>query len=59
MSRGELTNVREILGEEIRNATVGLQVNEEVPGKGSVLALDCEFVMVSRDEADIFADGTR
>lgn len=58
-SRSELTNMREILGEEDRNAAVGLQASEDAPRKGSLLGLDCEFVMVSRDEADIFADGTR
>lgn len=52
-------NVREVLGEEGRNAAVGLQEGEEAPGKGSLLGLDCEFVMVSREEADIFADGTK
>eukprot|EP00178_Gracilaria_changii_P021163 TRINITY_DN63032_c0_g1_i1.p1 TRINITY_DN63032_c0_g1~~TRINITY_DN63032_c0_g1_i1.p1 ORF type:complete len:1234 (+),score=167.62 TRINITY_DN63032_c0_g1_i1:168-3869(+) len=51
-------DVREVIGEENHNAAIGLQPDEEVPGKGTVLALDCEFVMVSRDEADIFGDGT-
>eukprot|EP00737_Agarophyton_chilense_P003649 gb/GEZJ01004326.1/.p1 GENE.gb/GEZJ01004326.1/~~gb/GEZJ01004326.1/.p1 ORF type:complete len:1275 (+),score=185.47 gb/GEZJ01004326.1/:389-3826(+) len=51
-------DVREVIGEEKHNAAIGLQSDEQVPGKGTVLALDCEFVMVARDEANIFGDGT-
>lgn len=58
-TRCKEVNVREVIGEGNRNAAIGLQTDEEPPGKGSVLALDCEFVMVSREEADIFGDGTR
>lgn len=50
-------NVREVLGTENRNAAVGLQIGEEVPGRGTLLGLDCEFVIVGRDIADIFGDG--
>lgn len=57
-SNNTLADVREVIGEENCNAAVGLQPDEEVPEKGTVLALDCEFVMVARDEADIFGDGT-
>lgn len=52
-------DAREVIGIGGHNAAVGLQDDEATPGKGSVLALDCEFVMVGRDEADIFCDGTR
>eukprot|EP00177_Eucheuma_denticulatum_P002958 GFKZ01005316.1.p1 GENE.GFKZ01005316.1~~GFKZ01005316.1.p1 ORF type:complete len:1287 (-),score=162.64 GFKZ01005316.1:648-4106(-) len=52
-------NVREVIGSENENAAVGLQENEEAPGKGSLLGLDCEFVMVGRDEAEIYGDGSR
>lgn len=52
-------SVRDIIGVENQNAAIGLQPDEEAPGKGTVLALDCEFVMVSREEADIFGDGSR
>lgn len=52
-------NVREVVGTESQNAAVGVQPGEEAPGRGSVLGLDCEFVMVGRDEADMFGDGTR
>lgn len=53
------TNVREVLGTEDQNAAVGLRPGEEVPGRGTLLGLDCEFVIVGRDVADIFGDGTR
>ncbi|KAI0561763.1 hypothetical protein FGB62_72g020 [Gracilaria domingensis] len=53
-----LVDVREVIGEKNHNEAIGLQPDEDVPGKGTVLALDCEFVMVSRDEADVFGDGT-
>lgn len=52
-------NVREVIGWEDENAAVGLQDDEEAPTKGSLLGLDCEFVMVGRDEAEIFEDGSR
>lgn len=52
-------SVRDVIGEENRNAAIGLQPDEDAPGKGTVLALDCEFVMVSREEADILGDGSR
>lgn len=52
-------NVREIIGSGNVNGAVGLQEDEEAPGKGSLLGLDCEFVMVGRDEAEIFGDGRR
>lgn len=58
-STSAAVNVAEVLGNESRNEALGLQADEEAPGKGSVLALDCEFVMVSRDEANIFPDGSR
>ncbi|KAI0557125.1 Ribonuclease H [Gracilaria domingensis] len=49
-------DVREVIGEEKHNEAIGLQPDEEVPG--TVLALNCEFVTVSRDEADVFGHGT-
>lgn len=52
-------NVREVIGTEDENNAIGLQDDEEAPGKGSLLGLDCEFVMVGRDEAEIFGDGSR
>lgn len=52
-------SVSEILGDENRNGAIGLGIDEEGLGKGCVLALDCEFVMVGREEADIFGDGSR
>lgn len=52
-------NVREVVGTENQNAAVGLQPDEEAPGRGSILGLDCEFVMVGREEADLFGDGSR
>ncbi|KAI0558618.1 Ubiquitin carboxyl-terminal hydrolase [Gracilaria domingensis] len=52
-----LVDVREVIGEENHNEAIGLQPDEAVPVEGTVLALDCEFVMVSRDEADVFGDG--
>lgn len=58
-NESQAVNVREVIGGEDRNGAIGLQEDEETPGKGTVFALDCEFVMVSRDEADIFEDGTR
>lgn len=50
---------RDILGRGGDNGAVGLGPDEEVPGPGTLLALDAEFVMVGRDEAHIFGDGTR
>lgn len=52
-------NVREVIGSENVNGAIGLEEDEEAPGKGSLLGLDCEFVMVGRDEAEIFGDGSR
>lgn len=52
-------NVREVIGSEDQNAALGLRDGEETPGRGTLLGLDCEFVMVGRDEAEIFGDGTR
>lgn len=53
------TSIRDVIGEEDHNVALGLKADEEIPGKGTVLALDCEFVMVGRDEAEIFGDGSR
>ena len=52
-------DIRNVIGSDKQNAATGLQATEATPGKGTILALDCEFVMVGRDEADIFGDGTR
>lgn len=56
---GNVVDVREVVGSENQNAAVGLQPDEEAPGRGSLLGLDCEFVMVGRDEAEIYGDGTK
>lgn len=52
-------NVREVIGSESKNRAVGLADDEETPGPGTLFALDCEFVMTSRDEAEIWGDGSR
>lgn len=52
-------DVREVIGSESKNRAVGLFDDEETPGPGTLFALDCEFVMTARDEAEIWGDGTR
>lgn len=52
-------SVRDVIGCANQNAAIGIQHDEEPPGRGSVLGLDCEFVMVSREEAEIYGDGRR
>lgn len=53
--------IREVIGGEDdgENEAIGLQDDEATPGKGTILGLDCEFVMVGREDAEIFGDGTR
>lgn len=52
-------NLRDVIGSERSNGAYGLFDDEETPEKGTMFALDCEFVMTGRDEAILYGDGTR
>lgn len=52
-------NLREIIGSEACNAAVGISSDESPPGPGTPLGLDCEFVMVEREDCEITPDGRR
>ncbi len=48
-------DVREVLGTGNENGAIALGENEETPTRGTLFALDCEFVLTGRDEAEIGA----
>lgn len=56
-------DVRQVIGQSPEsgqeNAAFGLAETEEEPTAGTLFALDCEFVLTARDEAEIWGDGTR
>eukprot|EP00172_Hildenbrandia_rubra_P000736 Plantae.Rhodophyta-Hildenbrandia_rubra.ctg1404.p1 GENE.Plantae.Rhodophyta-Hildenbrandia_rubra.ctg1404~~Plantae.Rhodophyta-Hildenbrandia_rubra.ctg1404.p1 ORF type:complete len:1176 (-),score=145.65 Plantae.Rhodophyta-Hildenbrandia_rubra.ctg1404:3133-6510(-) len=52
-----LSNPRNVLSPS-NNGALGLQPNEALPGRKTVVAIDCEFVCTAREEADIHGDGT-
>lgn len=52
-------NVAEVVGPGSCNAAVGIDADEELPAAGSLVGLDCEFVMVQREDCEITGDGRR
>lgn len=52
-------DLRSILGSGPCNAALGVADDEALPGKGSPVGLDCEFVMTAREDCEIWGNGHR
>jgi PAB-dependent poly(A)-specific ribonuclease subunit 2 len=51
--------IRAVIGSGRCNSAVGIGADEKVPGVGTVVGLDCEFVMMEREDCEISGDGVR
>jgi DNA polymerase III epsilon subunit-like protein len=52
-------NLREAIGHGVCNAAIGFSDDEPLPGAGDLVGLDCEFVMVQREDCEITGEGRR
>jgi hypothetical protein len=51
--------LRAVLGTGCCNSAVGIGKDENLPTAGTLVGLDCEFVMMEREDCEITGDGVR
>jgi PAB-dependent poly(A)-specific ribonuclease subunit 2 len=59
IGKPDRAKLRDLIGPGTCNAAVGLGEDEAEPGPGRLFGLDCEFVMIAREDCEISGDGMR